>query len=231
VLIYNRGLRSYRELPLRYGEFGVCTRNEPSGALHGIIASAFHPGRRPHILHRGAIQPEVTARLRHCCKRLRRLRLHRGRLQTRDAPSEKGRRRRALDKAERALQASLDSSGLGYDVLPGEARSKRPKIEYHLKDSIGRSWQCGTMQVDFSMPGLLGAEYAAGTIRARCRSCCTGHRRIHGAIHRDSHRALRGRHAAVACAGAVMVLNISEGSRLRHAGPTALAAGYRCEAD
>src|SRR5207249_8518479 len=65
------------------------------------------------------------------------------------------------DKAERALRASLDSSGLGYDVLPGEGAFYGPKIEYHVKDSIGRSWQCGTMQVDFSMPGRLGAEYVA----------------------------------------------------------------------
>jgi len=127
VLIYNRGLRSYRELPLRYGEFGVCTRNEPSGALHGIMRVRAFTQDDGHIFcTEEQIQPshgvyDIAA------KGLRRLRLHRGRLQTRDAPPKRVGADELWDKAERALQASLDSSGLGYDVLPGEGAFYGPK--------------------------------------------------------------------------------------------------------
>jgi threonyl-tRNA synthetase len=162
VLIYNKGLRSYRELPLRYGEFGVCTRNEPSGALHGIMRIRAFTQDDGHIFcTEEQIQPEVTA----FTTLLQKVYADFGftqvvyKLATR--PPKRVGADELWDKAERALRASLDSSGLAYEVLPGEGAFYGPKIEYHLKDSIGRSWQCGTMQVDFSMPGLLGAEYVA----------------------------------------------------------------------
>src|SRR6266702_2276807 len=160
VLIYNKGLHSYRELPLRYGEFGVCTRNEPSGALHGIMRIRAFTQDDGHIFcTEEQIQPEVTA----FTTLLQKVYADFGftdvvyRLATR--PPKRVGADELWDKAERALQASLESSGLSYEALPGEGAFYGPKIEYHLKDSIGRSWQCGTMQVDFSMPGLLGAEY------------------------------------------------------------------------
>src|ERR1700693_850663 len=162
ILIYNKGLRSYRELPLRYGEFGVCTRNEPSGALHGIMRVRAFTQDDGHIFcTEEQIEPEVTA----FTALLQKVYADFGftevvyKLATR--PPKRVGADELWDKAERALRASLDSSGLVYDVLPGEGAFYGPKIEYHLRDSIGRSWQCGTMQVDFSMPGLLGAEYVA----------------------------------------------------------------------
>src|SRR5437773_4129713 len=162
VLIYSKGLHSYRELPLRYGEFGVCTRNDPSRALHGIMRVRAFTQDAGHIFcTEEQIQPEVTA----FTTLLQKVYADFGftevvyKLATR--PSKRVGADELWDKAERALRASLDSSGLGYDVLPGEGAFYGPKIEYHLKDSIGRSWQCGTMQVDFAMPGLLGAEYVA----------------------------------------------------------------------
>src|SRR6266853_4275848 len=162
ILIFNKALRSYRDLPLRYGEFGVCTRNEPSGALHGIMRIRAFTQDDGHIFcTEGQIQPEVTA----FTTLLQKVYADFGftdvvyRLASR--PPKRVGADELWDKAERALQASLDSSGLAYEVLPGEGAFYGPKIEYHLKDSIGRSWQCGTMQVDFSMPGRLGAEYVS----------------------------------------------------------------------
>src|SRR5258705_9651241 len=162
VLIYNKGLHSYRELPLRYGEFGVCTRNEPSGALHGLMRIRAFTQDPGHIFfNEEQIHPQVTA----FTTLLQKVYADFGftevvyKLATR--PPKRVGADELWDKAERALRASLDSSGLGYEVLPGEGAFYGPKIEYHLKDSIGRSWQCGTMQVDFSMPQRLGAEYVA----------------------------------------------------------------------
>jgi threonyl-tRNA synthetase len=160
--IYNKGLHSYRELPLRYGEFGACHRNEPSGALHGIMRIRAFTQDDGHIFcTEEQIQPEVTA----FSALLKRVYADFGfteilyKLATR--PAKRVGADELWDKAERALRSALEDAGLPFQVLPGEGAFYGPKIEYHLKDSIGRSWQCGTMQVDFSMPGLLGAEYVA----------------------------------------------------------------------
>jgi len=162
ILIYNKGLHSYRELPLRYGEFGACHRNEPSGALHGIMRIRAFTQDDGHIFcTEEQIQPEVTA----FSTLLKRVYADFGfteityKLATR--PEKRVGSDETWDKAERALRAALETSGLPFELLPGEGAFYGPKIEYHLKDSIGRSWQCGTMQVDFSMPGRLGAEYVA----------------------------------------------------------------------
>jgi threonyl-tRNA synthetase len=162
IQIFNRGLRSYRELPLRYGEFGVCTRNEPSGALHGIMRVRAFTQDDGHIFcTESQIKPEVEA----FTALLKRVYADFGfveilfKLATRPAKrvgSDEG-----WDKAEAALRSALEDAGIAFETLPGEGAFYGPKVEYHLKDSIGRSWQCGTMQVDFSMPGLLGAEYVA----------------------------------------------------------------------
>jgi len=138
------------------------------------------------------------------------------------------------EKAERALRASLDSSGLVYDVLPGEGAFYGPKIEYHLKDSIGRSWQCGTMQVDFSMPGLLGAEYVAEDNSRKVPVML--HRAIVGSMERFIGILIEHYAGAMPLWLApvqVMVLNISEGqSDYATRVATALKqAGCRCEAD
>ena len=162
VQIYNAGLRSYRELPLRYGEFGACHRNEASGAMHGIMRVRAFTQDDGHIFcTEDQILPECVA----YTALLQRVYADFGftqivyKLATR--PDKRVGADDLWDKAEKALAESLRASGVPYELLPGEGAFYGPKIEYHLKDSIGRSWQCGTMQVDFSMPGRLGAEYVA----------------------------------------------------------------------
>jgi len=181
--IYNKGLHSYRELPLRYGEFGACHRNEPSGALHGIMRIRAFTQDDGHIFcTEEQIQPEVTA----FSTLLKGVYADFGftdilyKLATR--PAKRVGADELWDKAERALRSSLEGAGLPFEALPGEGAFYGPKIEYHLKDSIGRSWQCGTMQVDFSMPGLLGAEYV-GQDNAR-RVPVMLHRAIVGSLER-----------------------------------------------
>ena len=162
VQIYNAGLRSYRELPLRYGEFGACHRNEASGALHGIMRIRAFTQDDGHIFCTDdQILPECVA----YTALLQKVYADFGftqivyKLATR--PEKRVGADELWEKAERALAESLRASGVQFEMLPGEGAFYGPKIEYHLKDSIGRSWQCGTMQVDFSMPGRLGAEYVA----------------------------------------------------------------------
>ncbi|TSA14875.1 MAG: threonine--tRNA ligase [Betaproteobacteria bacterium] len=162
IQIFNTGLRSYRELPLRYGEFGACHRNEASGALHGIMRIRAFTQDDGHIFcTEDQILPECVA----YTALLQKVYADFGftqilyKLATR--PEKRVGADELWDKAETALAESLRASGVVYDMLPGEGAFYGPKIEYHLKDNIGRSWQCGTMQVDFSMPGRLGAEYVA----------------------------------------------------------------------
>lgn len=162
IQIYNSDLRSYRELPLRYGEFGSCHRNEPSGALHGIMRVRAFTQDDGHIFcTEDQILPECVA----YTALLQRVYRDFGfieivyKLSTR--PSKRVGADELWDKAEHALAESLRASGVSFDIQAGEGAFYGPKIEYHLKDSIGRSWQCGTMQVDFSMPGRLDAEYVA----------------------------------------------------------------------
>jgi threonyl-tRNA synthetase len=160
IQVFNTGLHSYRELPLRYGEFGACHRNEPSGALHGIMRVRGFTQDDGHIFcTEEQIQGEVSAFI----DQLRAVYTHFGftdiiyKLSTR--PEKRVGADETWDRAEAALATALDSKGIEYGINPGEGAFYGPKIEFSLKDSIGRVWQCGTMQVDFSMPGRLGAEY------------------------------------------------------------------------
>ena len=162
VQIYNKGLRSYRDLPLRYGEFGSCHRNEASGALHGIMRIRAFTQDDGHIFCTEAqIQPEVAAFI----DTLQRVYRDFGftdiiyKLSTR--PPKRVGSDETWDVAERALAVALDGKGLPWEEMKGEGAFYGPKVEFSLKDSIGRVWQCGTIQVDFSMPGRLGAEYVA----------------------------------------------------------------------
>jgi threonyl-tRNA synthetase len=162
IQIYNAGLRSYRELPLRYGEFGACHRNEASGALHGIMRIRAFTQDDGHIFcTEDQILPECVA----YTALLQKVYADFGftqivyKLATR--PEKRVGADDLWDKAESALADSLRASGVSFEMLPGEGAFYGPKIEYHLKDNIGRSWQCGTIQVDFSMPGRLNAEYVA----------------------------------------------------------------------
>ena len=162
ILIYNKGVRSYRDLPLRYGEFGSCHRNEPSGALHGLMRVRGFTQDDGHIFcTEEHILPECVAYTALLQRVYRDFGFTEVVYKIATRPAKRIGSDEIWDKAEKALIASLEKSGVRFTVLPGEGAFYGPKIEYHLKDSIGRSWQCGTMQVDFSMPGRLGAEYVA----------------------------------------------------------------------
>ncbi|HEX4332073.1 MAG TPA: threonine--tRNA ligase [Usitatibacter sp.] len=160
VLIFNKGLRSYRDLPLRYGEFGACHRNEPSGALHGLMRVRGFTQDDGHIF---CTEDQIQAECDAYTTLLRKVYADFGfsdiiyKVATR--PEKRVGSDETWDKAERALMSSLERSGVSFAVSPGEGAFYGPKIEYSLKDGIGRVWQCGTMQVDFSMPQRLGAEF------------------------------------------------------------------------
>ena len=162
IQLFNAGLRSYRDLPLRYGEFGQCHRNEPSGALHGLMRVRGFTQDDGHIF---CTEDQI---LKECMDFTRIVRDVYHTFGFEDILSKVATRPEmrigedaVWDKAEAALIESLDACGLPYEILPGEGAFYGPKIEYHLKDCLGRTWQCGTIQVDFQMPGRLGAEYVA----------------------------------------------------------------------
>ncbi|MFA5082370.1 MAG: threonine--tRNA ligase [Hydrogenophilaceae bacterium] len=162
VQIFNHGLHSYRDLPLRLAEFGSCHRNEPSGALHGLMRVRAFVQDDAHIFcTEEQIQPEVSDFI----KMLQAVYADFGftdvlvKLSTR--PDKRVGSDETWDKAEAGLAAALDQNGLKYDLQPGEGAFYGPKIEFTLKDSLGRLWQVGTIQLDFNLPVRLGAEYVA----------------------------------------------------------------------
>jgi threonyl-tRNA synthetase len=162
VQIFNSGLRSYRELPLRYGEFGMCHRNEPSGALHGIMRIRSFTQDDGHIFCLPEqIESEVVAFHRLALKVYGDFGFKDVAVKLALRPEKRLGDDAIWDQAEDALRSALRSCDVAWEELPGEGAFYGPKIEYHLKDSIGRSWQLGTMQVDFMMPERLGAEYVA----------------------------------------------------------------------
>ena len=162
VQVYNSALRSYRDLPLRYGEFGSCHRNESSGSLHGLMRVRGFTQDDGHIF---CTEDQIQAEVQDFTKRLLKVYKDFGfndviyRLSTR--PENRVGSDAIWDKAEKALSDALNAVGVGWELLPGEGAFYGPKIEYSLKDSLGRIWQCGTIQVDFNMPERLGAEYVA----------------------------------------------------------------------
>jgi threonyl-tRNA synthetase len=160
ILIFNKGVRSYRDLPLRYGEFGSCHRNEPSGALHGLMRVRGFVQDDGHIFcTEDQILGECVAYTALLQKVYRDFGFTDIAYKVATRPEKRIGADELWDKAEHALQQAMRASGVEFALNQGEGAFYGPKIEYHLKDSIGRSWQCGTMQVDFSMPGRLGAEY------------------------------------------------------------------------
>ena len=162
VQVYNSSLRSYRDLPLRYGEFGSCHRNESSGSLHGLMRVRGFTQDDGHIF---CTEDQIQAEVQDFTHRLLKVYKDFGfndviyRLSTR--PDKRVGSDAIWDKAEKALSDALNAVGVAWDLLPGEGAFYGPKIEYSLKDSLGRIWQCGTIQVDFNMPERLGAEYVA----------------------------------------------------------------------
>src|SRR5579862_7263801 len=160
VQIFNHGLHSYRDLPLRYGEFGACHRNEPSGALHGILRVRGFTQDEGHVFcTEDQIEAEVTAFHRQALAVYGDFGFTDIQIKIALRPDPRLGDDATWDKAENALRVALKSCGVEWQELPGEGAFYGPKIEYHLKDAIGRTWQLGTMQVDFMMPGRLGAEY------------------------------------------------------------------------
>ena len=160
VQIFNHGLKSYRDLPLRLGEFGSCTRNEPSGALHGLMRVRGFVQDDGHIFcTEDQVEAEVVAFHRQAMQVYSDFGFSDIELKLALRPTKRIGTDAIWDKSEEALRAALRACGVEWDELPGEGAFYGPKIEYHMKDSIGRGWQVGTMQVDFSMPGRLDAEY------------------------------------------------------------------------
>jgi threonyl-tRNA synthetase len=162
IQIYNHRLHSYRELPIRFGEFGSCHRNEPSGALHGIMRVRGFTQDDGHIF---CTEDQIQSEVADFIRLLRKVYADFGfdeilyKLSTR--PEKRVGSDEVWDKAEAALRTALEANGIEYQLQPGEGAFYGPKIEFTLKDAIGRLWQCGTIQVDFSMPARLGAEYVA----------------------------------------------------------------------
>jgi threonyl-tRNA synthetase len=162
VQIFNHGLHSYRELPLRLAEFGCCHRNEPSGALHGLMRVRGFTQDDAHIF---CTEEQIQSEVADFIIMLQRIYADFGfsdvlvKLSTR--PEKRVGSDETWDKAEAALDAALQQNGLVFDLQPGEGAFYGPKIEFTLKDSLGRLWQCGTIQLDFNLPVRLGAEYVA----------------------------------------------------------------------
>ncbi|MCB2004558.1 MAG: threonine--tRNA ligase [Burkholderiaceae bacterium] len=183
ILIFKQGIKSYRDLPLRYGEFGQCHRNEPSGGLHGIMRVRGFTQDDGHIFctEDQILQEcvEYTALLQKVYKDFGFTNII-YKIATR--PDKRIGSDAVWDTAENALMQSLRASGCEFEISPGEGAFYGPKIEYTLKDAIGRPWQCGTMQVDFSMPERLDAEYV-GEDGARHRPVML-HRAIVGSLER-----------------------------------------------
>ncbi|WEN41748.1 Threonine--tRNA ligase [Thauera sp. GDN1] len=235
IQIFNQGLKSYRDLPLRMAEFGSCHRNEPSGSLHGIMRVRNFVQDDAHIF---CAESQVQAESAEFIRLLQQVYTDFGftdvqvKLSTR--PEKRVGTDEQWDAAEAALAAALDAQGLHYELQPGEGAFYGPKIEFSLKDCLGRVWQCGTLQLDFNLPVRLGAEYVDEDNTKKVPVML--HRAILGSLERFigiliEHHAgampmwLAPQHA--------VVMNISEG-QAEYAAEVAeklRKAGFRVEAD
>ncbi len=162
VQIFNQGLKSYRDLPLRMAEFGCCHRNEPSGSLHGLMRVRGFTQDDAHIFcTEEQIQEEVIGCIQMVFDVYKTFGFENISIKLSTRPEKRVGSDESWDKAEKALADALTANELDYDLQPGEGAFYGPKIEFTLHDCLGRAWQCGTVQVDFSMPGRLGATYVA----------------------------------------------------------------------
>ena len=162
VQVFNGKLRSYKDLPLRLGEFGSCHRNEPSGALHGLFRLRNFTQDDGHIFcTENQIQEEVFRFTNQLKKVYSKFGFEKIIYKLSTRPKKRVGSDEIWDKSEEALKNALDQSKVDWEIIPGEGAFYGPKIEYSLKDSIGRVWQCGTIQIDFNMPKQLGAEYVS----------------------------------------------------------------------
>ena len=162
VLIYKQGMKSYRDLPLRIAEFGACHRNEPSGALHGLMRVRAFTQDDAHIF---CTEDQINAETVAFCSLLQSVYADFGftdvAVKFSDRPAKRAGSDATWDKAEGALKGAVEAAGLAYTLNPGEGAFYGPKLEFVLRDAIGRDWQCGTLQVDFVLPERLDAEYVA----------------------------------------------------------------------
>ena len=190
VQIFKNGLKSYRDLPLSIAEFGKVHRYEPSGALHGIMRVRHFTQDDAHIF---CTEDQITEE----CVKLNEqiLSIYRDfgfedvRIKFSDRPEKRVGADEVWDKAEAALKRAIEAAGLVYELNQGEGAFYGPKLEYVLRDAIGRDWQCGTVQVDLNMPERLGAFYiGAGRREARAGDDPPRHVRLAGALHRHPHR-------------------------------------------
>ena len=213
VQIFRSNLHSYRELPLRYGEFGQCHRNEPSGSLHGMMRVRGFTQDDGHIFcTEDQILDECVAFTALLQKVYRDFGFNEVIYKVATRPEKRVGSDDLWDKAEKALITSLERSGCHYEISPGEGAFYGPKIEYTLKDAIGRPWQCGTIQVDFSMPVRLEAEYAAEDNSRKVPVML--HRAILGSLERFIGMLIENHAGALPvwlAPSQVSILNISEG--------------------
>ncbi|MCH8181834.1 MAG: threonine--tRNA ligase [Proteobacteria bacterium] len=183
VQIFRQGIKSYRDLPLRMAEFGSCHRNEAHGALHGLLRVRAMTQDDAHIF---CTEDQITSETTRFCELLMEMYGELGfpdvTVKFADRPDERVGTDTVWDKAEQALTDAVRAAGLDYELAPGEGAFYGPKLEFHLRDAIGRSWQCGTLQVDFVMPERLGAEYV-GEDGAKHRPVML-HRAILGTLER-----------------------------------------------
>ncbi|MGV3656110.1 MAG: threonine--tRNA ligase [Noviherbaspirillum sp.] len=235
VQIFRANLHSYRELPLRYGEFGQCHRNEPSGALHGMMRVRGFTQDDGHIFcTEDQILDECVAFTALLQKVYRDFGFNEIIYKVATRPEKRVGSDEAWDKAEAALIASLERAGCAYEISPGEGAFYGPKIEYTLKDAIGRMWQCGTIQVDFSMPVRLEAEYVAEDNTRKVPVML--HRAILGSLERFIGMLIENHAGALPMWLApvqVAVLNISEGQAdyAQKVAQNLIKQGFRVQAD
>jgi len=235
VQIFNTDLHSYRELPIRYGEFGACHRNEPSGALHGIMRVRAFTQDDGHVFcTEEQIESEVTAFHQQAMKVYGDFGFEDIALKIALRPDKRIGSDEVWDRAEDALRAALGAAGVTWEELPGEGAFYGPKIEYHMKDSIGRAWQVGTMQVDFMMPERLGAEYVDESSQRRHPVML--HRAIVGSMERfigiliEHHAGLLPTWLAPVQA-TVFSITDAQGDYVREVTQTLVDKGFRVQAD
>ncbi len=158
--VFNQHLHSYRDLPIRMAEFGIVHRNEPSGSLHGLMRARSFTQDDGHIFcTESQVQEEVIQMINQSFEVYRDFGFKEIAVKLATRPENRIGDDAVWDKSEQSLEDALNAHGVAFEFLPGEGAFYGPKIEFHIKDAIGRSWQCGTIQVDFSMPERLGAEY------------------------------------------------------------------------
>ena len=235
VQIFNNGLRSYRDLPMRLAEFGSCHRNEPSGALHGLMRVRGFVQDDAHIFcTEDQIVSEARAFNELLVRIYKQFGFHDVSVKLSLRPEKRAGSNDVWDKAEQGLREALTACGVEWDELPGEGAFYGPKIEYHVKDALGRSWQCGTLQLDFVLPERLDAEYVTEN-NDRARPVML-HRAILGSLERfigiliENHA---GSFPLWLAPAQMVIMNITENQAdyCREVAAKLQAAGFRVELD